>query len=371
VDGDGDLDLLLTGHMGWTSNWSEQEGEEEGGLEIPWPPVPWGHLLAINEGDGFDTQLLPGSEDSASQLAFFTDRDNDGDLDLFIGGDRAAQPQLPARFYRNDGVGSDGRPLLVDEAPALATDLVMASMGVAIYDLNDDGFLDYCISDTGPLICLVSSGDTGYFEATTAMGLGHEMVPDMEAWSAWSVDFADLDNDGHPDAVATAGNAFFQSVIDEEEFSQPNAVWRGTPDGFEESSSELGFDDPGYHYGMATVDLDGNGFLDVAIASPFSESLLWWSGCNDNAWIEVDLRGPDGNREGFGARVAVQTTDRTHLQEIHGPRTVGQGPSLLHFGLGTLDRIPLLTVTWPDGEVSQVEELPTRRVVTVTHPSML
>jgi len=132
--------------------------------------------------------------------------------------------------------------------------------------------------------------------------------------------------------------------------------------------AELGFDDPAHHYGLALADLAGDGYPELVVGPAEGRPQLWNNPCGPGAWIEVDLVGPPGNREGVGAQVTVTSAGRSELQEMTGLRTVGQSASVLHFGLGEADRIESLEVVWPGGHRSTARRVPTRRVVTVTHP---
>ena len=70
-------------------------------------------------------------------------------------------------------------------------------------------------------------------------------------------------------------------------------------------------------------------------------------------WLSVTLAQPGGNRLGVGAIVTVATDAQSQSQQL----TVGGGHAggkalPLHFGLGEAVTA-LVTVTWPDGTVSE------------------
>ncbi|MCP4793941.1 MAG: CRTAC1 family protein, partial [Actinomycetia bacterium] len=148
----------------------------------------------------------------------------------------------------------------------------------------------------------------------------------------------------------------------------PDMVWRGSAEGFDDRTAELGFGDTDNHVGLATADLDGDGFLDVVLAGPGTTPDLWMNHCSEAAWTRIDLVGPALNREGYGARVEVTAGGTTRLRELTASRGPGQGPSEVHLGLGDAETIDRLVVTWPDGLVFKIEDVPVKRVVTVWHP---
>jgi hypothetical protein len=218
VDGDGDLDLLLpTVRQGI--------GQVTPGQGLPPPGV---HYLLRNDGAGTWTELArltPRGEPNYVQVATFTDRDGDGDQDLLLASEHGLSAE-PTAFFRNDGVdGADG-PLLVNDAGEIGADVRPAAMGVDGTDLNGDGALDYCMSNVGPLVCIVSDGAGGYVESALALGL--DAPPDVSAstWTTWSVEFVDLQNDGWED-LATAGGPIYPG----EGTAHPDAVFEREPGG--------------------------------------------------------------------------------------------------------------------------------------------
>jgi hypothetical protein len=56
------------------------------------------------------------------------------------------------------------------------------------------------------------------------------------------------------------------------------------------------------------------------------------------------------------------------MQELHGLVAHGQSPASVHFGLGSVDTVDNLSVTWPDGEESTIDDFAPSRVVKIYHP---
>jgi len=191
-------------------------------------------------------------------------------------------------------------------------------------------------------------------------------------WFGWSVELLDFDHDGHLDLASVAGptppRAPDSSWYCPCTF-QPDALWQGNPDGtFTERTHDVGFGDLTAHYGMAAADFDGNGARDLIIVPDAGRPKLWMNRCAAGAWVEIELVGPPENAEGYGARVEVTASNRRQVRELYNLRSVGQSPSRLHFGLGEAQHIDTLSVRWPDGTITEAEDTPVRRRVTVLHP---
>ncbi|MCP4742848.1 MAG: hypothetical protein GY871_11590, partial [Actinomycetales bacterium] len=59
-----------------------------------------------------------------------------------------------------------------------------------------------------------------------------------------------------------------------------------------------------------------------------------------------------------GGRAYVTAGDTTQMGEV-GARSsyLSQDESVLHFGIGTADKIDLIRIVWPDGEVVTLHDL--------------
>ena len=167
-DNDGDLDVLLTGWI---------------------PNLPWRiSSLHRNNGDGTFTDMsatasfhgvCKGSSD-------WGDYDNDGDLDIVLGGEAAVG--LGTKVYRNNGDGT-------------FTDMLVVGLGSTNYpapewgDYDNDGDLDLLIIGCGGSKVCRNDGPAGSSWTFTNIGAG--LPTGYDGDGAWG----DYDNDGDLDIV--------------------------------------------------------------------------------------------------------------------------------------------------------------------------
>ncbi len=211
-----------------------------------------GIVIYLNQAGGFDPcakQVLPCGAVSWCQAA---DADGDGRVDLL------ALNGSDLLIYRNTGTELAGEP---------TTRLSTAGSGrFTTSDLNRDGHLDVVITNSrakgrvdledaerkGALSgAVVYWGDAaGTFTTTASTTLPCSSSRDVAA--------ADLNHDDWPDVIiADYGN-------DDETGDAPTSIYWGGPDGFGvERRGELA---TRFAHGLATADLNADGWADVIVA---------------------------------------------------------------------------------------------------------
>lgn len=367
LDHDDDLDLVLPG-----IDWLPVDlGEPtDASLDQVGSPVQ----LLINQGTRFETGpgLTPDGTAGYSMYAVVTDRNEDGRVELIVSSvkldflDRSA---TQAVYREQDGVW-------YNEALALHLNLSVSGMGGDVIDLDHDGRLDYCISDTGPVKCFVASGDDTYYDVGMALGMVPAGWETGWRWSAWSIDVIDYDADGWYDMAIAAGSerhprefwpAWSSSFVPNPDPEQHHdaLLWGDGEGAFTDRAAEIGFDLPGDHLGLASADLDGDGWPEIVMAQPGTGAHVWRNQCGSGGWIVVDPRGVPENREAIGAVVTVRAGGIERKRQILALHGLAQGPSEAHFGLGDVDVIDEIEVLWPDGGVTRLQDVPARQSVVV------
>ncbi len=239
---------------------------------------------------------------------WFWDFDNDGWLDIFVGGfwvgdvGEVAASYLGLktsaerpRLYRNKGDGT-----FEDVTELTGTDIVSMPMGANYGDLDNDGWLDFYLGTGNPSVKMtipnrVFRNDQGkrFLDVTTNGGFGHLQ-------KGHGVSFADIDNDGDQDIFTVLGGAFTGDIAF-------NAL----------------YENPG----------------------------------NGNHWLTLRLIGNQSNRDGIGARIKLDLQTPNGERTIH--LTVGTGGSFgasslqQEIGLGNALGITSMEIRWPSSDKVQ------------------
>jgi hypothetical protein len=131
---------------------------------------------------------------------------------------------------------------------------------------------------------------------------------------------------------------------------------------FADRSLVSGADAVGDGRAFAQMDWDHDGDVDVVVVNANAPRVQLFEnqvGAASGQALWLDLRGAAGasNRDGVGARVVLRTAEGPQSAEKRaGEGFASQNTGWLHFGLGGLPGGEGLTVYWPSGRESKVEE---------------
>ena len=297
----------------------------------------------VDLGDG------PGDPGRSALSSRFADMDADGWPDLLVVADGGA-----SRLFWNEGDGtfSDGT-----EAAGVGSE--DSGSGSAVGDFDGDTLLDWFVASVYDPDDPAASGNRLYrnegervfSDATDAAGVRDGF------WGMGTL-FLDLDNDADLDLAMTNGlHAPF--LLPEEaaplaRFARdPMRAWRNLGSGaMAEASVALGLRDEGAGRGMASLDFDRDGDLDLFVVHNGDTPVLYRNdGGNRNAWLRVEARGTDSNRDGVGTVVFVWADSEglAQVREIEsGGGFLGQSERAAHFGLGPGSApVERVLVFWP------------------------
>jgi enediyne biosynthesis protein E4 len=91
-----------------------------------------------------------------------------------------------------------------------------------------------------------------------------------------------------------------------------------------------------------------------------------------NNWIKVKTIGVKSNRSGIGARIRCVThppdEQKLHSQidEVRsGGSYISQSDLRVHFGLGKAEKVELIEVRWPSGQIDTLKDVKSNQVIFV------
>ena len=288
------------------------------------PEDYWFHEEAASQGLSFkhnsgyrDIPYLPEINGSGVALV---DVNGDGFLDVYLIQSGSlytdeAQKWTNALFL-NQG---DGSFVAVQAGAAADTGY---GMGVAAGDYDNDGDVDLFVTNVGANVLLRNDGNGSFTNVNEDAGI------EGDAFST-SAAFADLDADGDLDLyVANYVNWSANSEVEcyaggiraycpPQKYNAPavDQLYRNDGDGsFSDVTAEAGVAGiAGHGFGVVTADYDGDGMLDIFVATDMSPNHLWINQGDLTFRNEANVRGVAVDGMGrLKAGMGVSTADPDH-----------------------------------------------------------
>jgi len=294
--------------------------------------------------------------------AAWGDVDNDGLIDLYV-----SQFYQDNILYRNLGNQPEGWRF---EAKAGIPGPI-ESFPTWFWDYDNDGWLDlfvggYKIDELGDIARAYlgenftsdysrvyhNDGDGTFTETTEALGVMDRVILAMGA------NYGDLDNDGFPDCYIGTGIPDLRSLT-------PNRMLRnqgGTR--FQDVTTTGGFGNVQKGHGVSFADMDNDGDLDIfqvmggAFEGDLYQNVLYENPGHGHRWLRLYPQGVESNRSAVGGRVRVRVrladgSSRDIHQIIGTGGSFGANPLMPHIGLGDAVAVEFVELIWPATNQSQ------------------
>lgn len=378
IDNDGDLDLFVVNYLSWKDGADRYCGDRVRNLRVYCHPKFYTGLpnqLYRNRGDGTFEDISVASGIAAhvgkGMSVAVADFDEDGRPDLFVTNDA-----VPNFLFRNvDGTRFEETALLAGVAlPGLGRPV--SSMGVAAQDVTGDGRVDLVVTalrgETFPLyVNDTTPSPSGSKQPALLMFHDgtHEtkLAASSTQHSGWGVALVDLDNDGSLD-LATA-HSHVNDLIDQFEaspYKEANGIQLWRNGGFQDVTADAG---------LAGAVAAHRGLIAVDLNDDGRVDLVTTSlGGPVGIWKN---NGPAGHwlrvrlkgrqSNRDGLGAVVTVAGRRHVVTS----SVGYASSVLHgvhVGLGSSATPPEIQVRWPSGRTQTIVPPGIDRVIEVTEP---
>jgi enediyne biosynthesis protein E4 len=369
-DRDGRLDLFVCNYCQWTPATNRVCRDSSARKHMCNPSFFRGSpsTLYRNLGGGRFADVtrpagLANPAGKALGVALF-DLDDDGFLDLFLANDLE-----PNALYRNRRNGTF-QEIGVEAGVAYGMrGRARAGMGIDTADLVGEGREDVLIGNfSGERVALFRDGGGGQFvDAAEEAGLGEASYP-FTTFGAVFVDY-DLDGrkdiclaNGHPDEnIALAGSG--------PTFAQSLALFHNENGRFRDVTGEAG---PGLQgkivgRGLAVGDYDGDGDPDLLVTENNGPArLLRNDGGNRQHWVAFRLIGERSPRDGNGSRIRIRAGGVRQTGWVRsGGSYCSASEGVCRFGLGGATKVDDVEVRWSSGRMEKLSGVDVDRVVTV------
>ena len=333
----------------------------------------------VTKAAGVDYKIICGDDvteyliDVNGEGAAFFDYDNDGDLDIYLANGSSRQSIQSGKLPHDYLLQNNGDGTFKDVTATSRLGDTEWSSGVAVGDIDNDGYLDLYVTNFGPNKLYRNNGDGTFTEIGERAG-----VADADwGFPKWSMGaaFGDIDNDGYLDLYVCNFTDFnYQKELPPPSKDSPckmktvpiacapekyngtqGLLYRNNRDGtFTDISQSAGITrkDPGRGFAVAFSDFDNDSDQDIYIANDAGPNFYYVNDGKGNFTDESLTSGTSvdefGNVQG-SMGLTVGDVNGDGLQDIFitnfvdQPRTlyINQGSNLFQdqttmFGIGTV-----------------------------------
>ncbi len=370
INNDGYIDLFVINYVKEMENGFDSLGKPNTYL----PQCLPNQLFLNDRGESFKNIAaeMKLTDEGCGLAACFTDFDNDNDVDLILLNDFGQFNHLGNRIYRND------YPELsfTDVSNKLGFYDEFYGMGVGPGDINNDGVLDYYLTNIGRNRIFINSIDT-MTEIARFLGIDLTYSIDPVIGTSWTGIFFDVDNDCDQDLYVAKG---YLESLENNAIKDENALFLNDAAGqFTDASESAGLNDSLIHRGAAFLDFDHDGDLDIVsgvIKSRRSEFAktdqkikLYRNNLeNENNWIGFKLVGSGNvNRSCIGCSITISDqSGGLQIKEVDGGSGhSSQSTKFLYFGLGKSSLAENIIIQWLGNGEMKIDSLPAGHVYEV------
>jgi hypothetical protein len=372
-DNDGHLDLFVTRYLNWTFENNRYCGEKKPGYRAYCHPDNFegmSNILYRNNGDGTfaDVSSKSGIAQSIGKGlgVAFADYDGDGFTDVYVAND-----SVQSFLFHNKGNGTFEEVGLLAGVGFNEDGKTFAGMGVDFADYDNDGHPDVFVTDLSNerYRLFRHNRDSTFRDVSDLSGVGGATL----AFSGWSTRFVDYDNDGWKDIFVAQGHVMdtIEKTSPNLRYLQPPLLLRNEAGRFARVTAGEIFERDWAGRGAAFGDLDNDGDVDVVMSNVGQRAVVLRNdGGNRNNWLEIRTVGRATNRDGIGCRVKVVTAagPTQYFTITTAAGYLSASDKRLLAGIGGSATAKLVEIRWPSGAVQTFENVKARQALVATEP---
>src|SRR3984957_15256934 len=373
-DNDGKLDLLISHYVEWTVEKDQFCTLDGKNKSYCTPQAYKGQSMTLfhNKGNGVFENVTKraGLYDPTSKSLGIAmlDYDDDGWMDLFVANDTE-----PDRLYHNNRDGTFTDMAVVAGVAYGESGTTRAGMGADAGDYDHSGRQGLVVGNfTNEGLALYHNDGSGLFrDESLSSGVGSASLKSL----TFGAFFFDYDLDGFLDIFAANGH-----VADDISVLQPTIKYEQVPLLFHNSGSGR-FDDVSGRSGSALRravagrgaaygDFDNDGDLDLLLTTNNGPArLLRNDNGNKNDMLRIKTVGTRSNRDGIGAKVTLTTNKnvRQFAMVKSGSSYLSQSELPLTFGLGKPEdgKSVKLDIRWPSDHRDSIFNIKPNQFITI------
>jgi hypothetical protein len=300
------------------------------------------------------------------------DFNEDGWPDIFVANDAK-----PNHLWINQKNGTFKEEAVVRGVACHVMGTPQANMGVTAGDVNGDGgfglFITHLTEESHTLWLRTDS--PGMFSDRTAR---YGLASTRWRGTGFGTILADFDHDGWLDLAVVngrvsrgvlAGDSGLESFWGR--YAERNQLFAGEKGRFRDisSASEPFCATPAVSRGLTWGVLDNNrGAVDLVVTAVGGPARVYRNVAPKAGrhWLVVRAVDPQLKRDAYGAAVRVHAGNRTWTGWVNpGQSYLSSGDPRVHFGLGPVDRVDHVDVTWLDGRREEFPAPAVDRVITL------
>ena len=369
-DRDGKLDLVVANYVQWTPKTDIYCTLDGTSKSYCTPEAYKGASLRLwhNLGNGHfeDATAKAGLFDATSKSLGIavSDVNGDGWPDLIVANDTQ-----PNKLYINDTHGRFTEAA-VGAGIAFSEDgVARAGMGIDAADYDRSGRPSILIGNfSNQMMALYhNEGNSLFVDEAPRSEVGRKSLLTL----GFACFFFDYDLDGWQDIFVNNGHIEngIEKIQKRVKYAEPAHLFHNDGHGrFSDASASSGtaFAAPRVGRGAAYADIDNDGDLDLLITTNGGPAVLLRNDGAKNHSLRVKLVGVRSNRDGIGAVVTLKSGGEQQSMTVRsGSSYLSASELTLTFGIGNKTQADELQIKWPSGQVDRLSNVPGSQTVTI------